>query len=567
MWGTVNPEVREDSIHMLEHSSEDESMETSPASDYSSLLFGRLMVRNSLTSIHPAPVLIFRLWQIFLSNVNPVTKVIHAPTVQELLLQAMGDLDKISASTEALMFAIYHCAIVSMDDQSCQDIFNESRVVALAKYSTATQQALVNAKLLRTSNLVVLQALILYLVSIRPSTDHDTIWVLAGIATKIGQRMGLHSESASASASLPILEAEIRRRVWWQILILEGRSSFLSGSATPAAILSYRPSRLLNVNDSDLLPTMREPPTEQAAITEMLFTCINYEISRFMLQAVIQGDSSIRISPEQLAAKLKAVDDLEASLEQRYIRYCDISIPLHYLARLVVRGALSKMRLRLYSTPRSADAPPQTQAEKDAGFAMTVTMLEIDNEGFSSNAQEKLKGFMWYINAFFQLEAFIFMLSELRTRTTGAQVDWAWELVEATYSNHGEILREMKNKLWVAVGNLCLKAWEQRVKGLESQRGAAQLSTPTCVRKLYAQRGIQDRSVSGRGSQQMVAMSLSNEMDLSLMQNGQVLDTQWGDVSMPSTYVPSFDSGDSGATMDWEYWQTLFDDCGVPLFK
>jgi hypothetical protein len=131
----------------------------------------------------------------------------------------MCDLNTVSASTEALMFAMYYSAIVSIDDQTCQSVLGESTVASIAKYSTATRQALVKAKLLRTSNLMVLQALTLYLLSIRQFTDHDTHWVLCGIATKIGQRMGLHRESASAS--LLVLDAEIRRRLWWQILTLE----------------------------------------------------------------------------------------------------------------------------------------------------------------------------------------------------------------------------------------------------------------------------------------------------------------------------------------------------------
>jgi hypothetical protein len=92
--------------------------------------------------------------------------------------------------------------------------------------------------------------------------------------------MGLHRESASAPLS--VLDAEIRRRLWWEILTPEAQSSFLSGSGIPTAVPSYRPSRLLNVNDSDLSPCMREPPVEQAAITEMLFCCIQYKMGRFM---------------------------------------------------------------------------------------------------------------------------------------------------------------------------------------------------------------------------------------------------------------------------------------------
>lgn len=185
--------------------------------------------------------------------------------------------------------------------------------------------------------------------------------------------MGLHRESVSASLS--VLDAEIRRRLWWQILTLEARASFLSGSATPTAIPSRPPSRLLNLNDSDLSPSMREPPVEQAAITEMLFCCIGYEMGCFMLQHVFEGDkliSATRDRAEQLKLKLKAVDDLESHLEQRFMRYCDPSVPLHYLTLMVVRAGLSKMRLRVYAPSRSPGAPPQPQAEKDAAFGISL---------------------------------------------------------------------------------------------------------------------------------------------------------------------------------------------------
>jgi hypothetical protein len=162
----VSDEIREDSRHLLEESSEEETGAfLPPNSDYGSLLFGRLMINSPMTTSHPQPVKIFRLWQTFIDNVNPLTKLLHVPTIQQLILEASGNLDEVSSSVEALMFSIYHSAVVSMDDQGCQTILGESRPEAMAKYSMATQQALINAKVLRTSNIVVLQALTLYLVS------------------------------------------------------------------------------------------------------------------------------------------------------------------------------------------------------------------------------------------------------------------------------------------------------------------------------------------------------------------------------------------------------------------
>ena len=34
-----------------------------------------------LKAMHPRPLIIFRLWQVFLDNINPLTKLLHAPTV------------------------------------------------------------------------------------------------------------------------------------------------------------------------------------------------------------------------------------------------------------------------------------------------------------------------------------------------------------------------------------------------------------------------------------------------------------------------------------------------------
>ena len=66
---------------------------------------------------------------------------------------------------EALMFAIYAAAVSSLDNDECVSTMGESRSVLLTRYSTATQQALIRAQYLKTSDLVVLQAYTLFLVS------------------------------------------------------------------------------------------------------------------------------------------------------------------------------------------------------------------------------------------------------------------------------------------------------------------------------------------------------------------------------------------------------------------
>jgi hypothetical protein len=119
----------------------------------------------SVTNAHPSGIQIFQLWQFYISNVNPLLKVTHAPTMQEQIISAISNPAKISKPLEALMFAIYFAAITSLTEEEVQSTFTVDRAILLGKYHNATQQALVNAGFMRSSELIVLQAFFLYLVT------------------------------------------------------------------------------------------------------------------------------------------------------------------------------------------------------------------------------------------------------------------------------------------------------------------------------------------------------------------------------------------------------------------
>jgi hypothetical protein len=129
------------------------------------LLLGHVIPSRKLTGAHPQPVHIFQLWQTFLNNVNPLITMFHAPTIQQLILDAAANLNAVSRPVEALMFSIYLLAVTSLENPACETMFGESRVSLVRKYSRATHQALVNSKFLKSLNLYTLQAYVYYLVS------------------------------------------------------------------------------------------------------------------------------------------------------------------------------------------------------------------------------------------------------------------------------------------------------------------------------------------------------------------------------------------------------------------
>jgi hypothetical protein len=310
---------------------------------------------DNLKMLHPSPVHIFRLWQTFLDNINPLIKIFHAPSVQQKILDATTDLDEIPKNTEALMFGIYAAATMSMDEDDCQKLFNESKGVVLARFQSGARQALRTAGYLRSSDIVVLQAFTLYLVgllyslsrlswlthlklsSLQMTVDPRSLYCLTGVAIRIAQRMGLSTDGTTYG--IPPFEVEMRRRLWWQIVLIDNRVAELSGVGYSFSTYSSTTKLPSNINDSDLFPDMRDPPVERPGITEMIFVRLRCEVAQLINQS--------RTRPGTLTVEDGTIDEFEQRLEREYLNHCDPLIPLHFMSMMMARSALCKLRMGL----------------------------------------------------------------------------------------------------------------------------------------------------------------------------------------------------------------------------
>jgi hypothetical protein len=521
---------------------------------------------ESLRSCHPQPVQMFMLWQTFLDNINPLVKLFHAPTVQQSILEASSNLDNIAASTEALMFAIYLCAVTSLGNDDCERIMGASRHALIARFSNAAQQALINAEILKTSNMVVLQAFTLFLLAMREHYESHSTWLLAGLAVRIGQRIGLHRESASREVS--VFEAEMRRRLWWQILILDYRSAQLSGSKVESDFQLFEIKRPLNVNDSDLSPSMKEPPMEHTGVTDMLFCSIRYEIGEFMRQKrslkLFDGAGQRGNVAVSLADKDKAIDEFEDMLEQKYLQYIDLSIPLHFLSAGLAGAAVCQMRLLAHHPRQYPDKGASLpQAEKDMLFSTSLKMVEYDSLG--SN-MDTIRGYTWHMKVYLQLDAFIYLLGELRNRTEGEEVDRAWHQIGLVFENHPEMVTNTKNSLYFAIGNLTLKAWEMRSAVARLNHSLYQVATPDFVTRLRSYR----KALPARPIESADNIK-TNE---SPSQSTQTTQSSNGDdflgleiaAKFDPTFLATYAEVDA-SPMDWEYWQGLLEGSEWPVMS
>src|SRR3954462_14693924 len=99
------------------------------------------------------------------------------------------------------------------------------------------------------------------------------------MAVRMGQRLKLGDED-TIPGGISLFDTQIRRRLWWQILFIDGRAAQLSGQPLS---FSDKPDPPLpaNLNDSDLTPSMTSMPVSYDRPTEMILCLMRYEVGRF----------------------------------------------------------------------------------------------------------------------------------------------------------------------------------------------------------------------------------------------------------------------------------------------
>lgn len=64
------------------------------------------------------------LWQIYLDNVDPFTKVVHLSAVSKLVRELRGGYQALTPNLEALVLAIAFAAVMSLEDQEVSKVFS-----------------------------------------------------------------------------------------------------------------------------------------------------------------------------------------------------------------------------------------------------------------------------------------------------------------------------------------------------------------------------------------------------------------------------------------------------------
>ncbi len=171
---------------------------------------------------HPPPSHVRKLWTLYKQRFDPVVKILHLPTMEPRILSVVNSTARPSGSFELLLLAIYYAAVTSVNDEVCMDEFNASRQSLLSQYRQSFDTICLTTRLTESNDLPVLQALTIFLTVLRRHDAHAS-WLLTGLVVRVAQYSGIHRDGTLLKLST--FETELRRRIWWALLALDGPSS------------------------------------------------------------------------------------------------------------------------------------------------------------------------------------------------------------------------------------------------------------------------------------------------------------------------------------------------------
>ncbi len=427
----------------------------------------------------PSPAQLQLCWYLYVDNVDPIVRILHKPTMQPLLAEAQrrAAFESLPPAAQALLLAVCFAAIRSLDADRCRALFSLDAVALRRLCQRAAERALVRAGLLETHDLRVLQAYALLLVC-GSAGGSRAGWACVGLALRVARSLGLHRDGGdgghAGDAALSPLDTELRRRLWWELRLLDTRTAEDCGAA-PADFADADTRLPLNVDDADLArgdtgpAAGAAPPPERAGLTEMSFSLFRYDMCALAHTLMGAGDDRLpdthagsrppRLVRHPFGQLRRSMNDAESHLYCKYSYLLDNNrnggerqTPFAQFAAKISQAVFVKIglqsHLRLFSECSEGDSSGDSNKSSDDLFQSAVELLEtyvhlVRAEEFASWA--------WILHHYQQWHAVSFVLSGLYQRVDVLSqgqdlriapsalpsiLERAWNAIEIIFSHH-----------------------------------------------------------------------------------------------------------------------------------
>jgi hypothetical protein len=438
------------------------------------LLFGGPTRVERLASLLPDKHMLSIYWRLFVQNVDLLVRIFHKPTIETLIRRAGDDPTSISLGEEALLFSICFAVITSMSENETTIIMAEERSILIWRYESALHQALSRAGLLDTQELVVLQAFVLMLICCQSLEDSQTLWTMIGVAIRIAEAMGLHRDGEIFG--LTPMETELRRRLWWQIYLLDQRTAERQGFSSKITEHLFDTELPLNINDTDISAEDSVLPTPRSDCTEMAFSLIRYKFTSALCflrkPDPLPGKRLGNRGTRTFAERKKVVEACEKRIEDENFKNCSHDSVICHFTKTIGKVVIAQMWLELYHPLHNSGG--DVTLTKEISDRLFISSIDMIDHCWNFTKSPGTRNWAWYARVHVQWHAVAYLLAELCHRDATPLTTRAWKVIDEIFTSFGEALDEKNNLLrWKPLKLLRQKALKRCQNSLNRSSSSA----------------------------------------------------------------------------------------------
>jgi hypothetical protein len=313
------------------------------------------------------------------------------------------------------------------------------------------EYSLAKADFLNSPDLALVQALAIFLCLARRHDSPRFVWMMTGLAIRMGQYLGLQRDGAHFKHLSPF-EIETRRKLWWALCSLDLRTAEDQGTELTIASGSFDTKIPLNINDADIDAETKEVPRERDGITDMSFARVMAKLCVIMRQVVPTAS---------LEDKSRLLDDIYKTVEKDYLQYTNESgNVVYWVAVCIARLTKAKMTLIVF-LPVQFSSEGQNLSE-EIRVKLLVSAIEVAEYNHSLNAEPACRQWRWMYQTYTHWHAIVYLLLDIIRRPWSPIIERAWVALHSSWLIPAQTSRHKSLRIWVPLHKLMSKARKHR---------------------------------------------------------------------------------------------------------
>lgn len=376
--------------------------------------------------------------------------------------------------------------------------FGSPKSELVLKYRLGLEHAFARADFLNVPTLTLVQAFSNFLYLARRHDSPRFVWMMTGLLIRMAQALGLHRDGARFDNLSPF-DAEMRRRAWWLICLLDIRASEDQGTDFTIPSGSFDTKLPLNIDNADMNPESKELPPERQGLTDMSIALVMFQMcesNRKMMAPGATGGGPTIDEQSQL------LNNLYEKLERGYLQYATASGNIAYWVIVrVTRLLISKLTLFIY-LPALFSSPSETFSEEIRN-RLLVAAIEVAEWNHALNAETAARQWRWIYQTYTHWHAIAYLLIESSRRPWSPVVERAWVALHSVWLIPAQPNLDKNLRIWLPLRKMMTKARRHRDAELKRLRG-----DPSAAEQLVAD----DRNIPTPASEGPFAGGNSEEV-------------------------------------------------------